>query len=91
MSGQVVLDPSRIAAQIVSGIGFIGGGAILKEGPNVKGTATAASIWNTGVIGAAVAMERYDIAIILSLLNLVALRILMPLKAWLDRDQERKP
>jgi putative Mg2+ transporter-C (MgtC) family protein len=82
---------SRVMQGLITGIGFIGGGAILKEGPNVKGTATAASIWNTGVIGAAVAMERYDIAIILSLLNLVALRILMPLKAWLDRDQERKP
>jgi putative Mg2+ transporter-C (MgtC) family protein len=81
---------SRVMQGLISGIGFIGGGAILKEGPSVKGTATAASIWNAGVMGAAVAMERYDIAIILSLLNLVALRILLPLKTWLDRGQERK-
>ena len=79
---------SRVMQGLITGIGFIGGGAILKEGPTVHGTATAASIWNAGVIGAAVAMERYDIAIILSLLNLVALRVLMPLKYWLDREKK---
>lgn len=78
---------SRVMQGLIAGIGFIGGGAILKEGPSVKGTATAASIWNAGVIGAAVAMERYDIAIILSLLNLVALRYLLPLKRRLDQDK----
>lgn len=82
---------SRVMQGLITGIGFIGGGAILKDGPTVKGTATAASIWNAGVMGAAVAMERYDIAIILSLLNLVALRILLPLKTWLDRDRQPKP
>jgi putative Mg2+ transporter-C (MgtC) family protein len=76
---------SRVMQGLITGIGFIGGGAILKDGPSVKGTATAASIWNAGVIGTAVAMERYDIAIILSLLNLFALRVLLPLKYWLDR------
>lgn len=79
---------SRVMQGLIAGIGFIGGGAILKEGANVKGTATAASIWNAGVIGASVAMERYDIAIILSLLNLFALRVLLPLKYWLDRNKQ---
>jgi putative Mg2+ transporter-C (MgtC) family protein len=78
---------SRVMQGLIAGIGFIGGGAIVKEGPTVKGTATAASIWNAGVIGASVAMERYDIAIILSLLNLFALRVLLPLKQRLDRDK----
>jgi putative Mg2+ transporter-C (MgtC) family protein len=50
---------------LITGIGFVGGGAILKEGATVKGTATAASIWNAGVIGAAVAMGQYEIAILL--------------------------
>jgi len=63
----------------------VGGGAILKEGATVKGTATAASIWNAGVIGAAVAMGRYEIAILLALLNLFTLRALLPLKQRLDR------
>jgi len=63
----------------------VGGGAILKEGATVRGTATAASVWNAGVIGASVAMGRYEIAIILSLLNLFTLRALLPLKLWIDK------
>jgi putative Mg2+ transporter-C (MgtC) family protein len=82
--------PSRLMQGLIAGIGFVGGGAILKEGPNVKGTATAASIWNAGVIGVSVAMEHYDIAIILSLLNLFTLQVLLPLKTWLDREQQTK-
>jgi putative Mg2+ transporter-C (MgtC) family protein len=75
---------SRIIQGLITGIGFIGGGAILKSDGGVHGTATAASIWVTGVIGAAVAVARYDIAIGLSLLNLVTLRLLYPLKKRLD-------
>jgi putative Mg2+ transporter-C (MgtC) family protein len=84
------VDPtsqSRVIQGLVAGIGFIGGGAILKaegSGPNVHGTATAASIWNTGVIGAAVAQNRFLLAIMLSALNLFALRVLLPLKLKLD-------
>jgi putative Mg2+ transporter-C (MgtC) family protein len=77
---------SRIIQGLTTGIGFIGGGAILQGKGNVHGTATAASIWNTGVIGAAVACTRYEIAIILALLNLVTLRLLLPLKARIDGD-----
>ncbi|MBV8808278.1 MAG: MgtC/SapB family protein [Acidobacteriaceae bacterium] len=76
---------SRLLQGLITGIGFIGGGAILKEGTTVKGTATAASVWNAGVIGAAVAMNHFGIAITLSLLNLFTLRALLPLKKWLDR------
>ena len=71
---------SRIIAGLVTGIGFIGGGAILKDRGSVHGTATAASIWNTGAIGAAVAFRRYEIAIVLSLINFATLRLLTPLK-----------
>ena len=49
---------SRLLQGLITGIGFVGGGAILKEGATVRGTATAASIWNTGVLGAAVAIGR---------------------------------
>ncbi len=75
---------SRVLQGVVTGIGFVGGGAILKAGDAVRGTATAASIWNTGVIGAAIAIERYEIALILSLLNLFTLKALLPLKRKLD-------
>ncbi len=71
---------SRILQGLMTGIGFIGGGAILKQGSTVEGTASAASIWNTGAIGAAVAYARYDIAIILGLVNFATLRILTRFK-----------
>ena len=65
---------SRVIQGILTGIGFIGGGAILKSNGTVRGTATAASIWNTGLIGVAVAFSRYEIAILMSLINFLTLR-----------------
>jgi len=71
---------SRIIQGLITGIGFIGGGAIIKDRGSVQGTATAASIWNTGAIGAATAFRRYEIAIVLSVINFATLRLLTPLK-----------
>jgi putative Mg2+ transporter-C (MgtC) family protein len=71
---------SRVIQGLVAGIGFIGGGAILKAEGNVHGTATAASIWNFGVVGASVAEGRYVMAATLAVMNLLALRVLLPLK-----------
>ncbi len=81
---------SRIIQGVTTGIGFIGGGAILKTEGAVRGTATAASIWNTGVIGTAVALGRYEIAVILSVLNLLTLRLLLPLKHRLRPGDEKR-
>lgn len=81
---------SRIIQGLVAGMGFIGGGAILKAGGEVHGTATAASIWNTGVIGAAVASDRFYLALTLALLNLIALRVLLPLKLKLDEEKKER-
>ena len=81
---------SRVLQGLITGIGFVGGGAILKDGLNVKGMATAASIWNAGVIGAAIAMNRLSIAIALAALNLFTLRALLPLKSRMDR-KDRPP
>jgi putative Mg2+ transporter-C (MgtC) family protein len=78
LAGGSAADRSRIIQGITTGIGFIGGGAILRGRGGVHGTATAASIWNTGVIGAAVAQSRFEIAIILSLVNLITLHLLVP-------------
>ena len=86
-----VAAQSRVLQGLITGIGFVGDGAILKEGATVRGTATAASVWNAGVIGASVALEHYEIAILLSLLNLFTLRALLPLKQWLDRDKGAEP
>jgi putative Mg2+ transporter-C (MgtC) family protein len=79
---------SRLLQGLITGIGFVGGGAILKEGSTVRGTATAASIWNAGVIGAAVAMDHYGIAITLSVLNLFTLRALLPLRKRVGRKHD---
>ena len=75
---------SRVLQGLTTGIGFVGGGAILKEGMSVHGTATAASIWNFGAIGAAVAMGRYEVAIVLAAVNLFTMGALVPLKKKLD-------
>ena len=78
---------SRVIQGLVAGIGFIGGGAILKTDPTgsgVRGTATAASIWNFGVVGAAVAQNRFILAVILAGLNFFSLRVLLPWKMKLD-------
>jgi putative Mg2+ transporter-C (MgtC) family protein len=82
---------SRIIQGLVAGMGFIGGGAILRARGNVHGTATAASIWNTGAVGASVAQGRYGLAITLAALNLFALRVLLPLKERLDARAGREP
>ena len=79
---------SRVLQGLITGIGFVGGGAILKEGATVRGTATAASIWSTGVVGAAVAMGRYDIAVILSALNFLTLKMLWHYKQKLDQQRD---
>ena len=56
-------DPSRIAAQIVTGIGFLGGGAIVRYGLTVKGVTTAASIWATASVGVAIGAGRYVLGV----------------------------
>ena len=78
---------ARVLYGLMTGIGFIGGGAILKSNTRVHGTATAASIWNTGAIGAAVAFERYHIAVVLSLVNFAVLRFSAPIKRQLGSDE----
>ncbi len=71
---------SRVLYGIITGMGFLGGGAILKSKGSVTGTATAASLWMTGALGITVAFERYEIAIILALINFLTLRFITPLK-----------
>jgi len=70
-------DPSRIAAQIVTGIGFLGGGAIVRYGLTVKGVTTAASIWATASVGVAIGAGSYVLGIggaVLTVATLFGLR-----------------
>jgi putative Mg2+ transporter-C (MgtC) family protein len=85
-SSDLLAAQSRVLQGLIAGIGFVGGGAILKEGMSVHGTATAASIWNTAAIGASVAAGRYEIGVMLSILNLFTMRALVPVKKRLDRS-----
>jgi putative Mg2+ transporter-C (MgtC) family protein len=77
---------SRVLQGLLGGIGFIGGGAILKEGGTVRGTVTAVSIWNTGAIGVAVAFNRFEIALVLGLVNFLTLKWLTPLGEAIQED-----
>lgn len=78
---------ARIVQGLITGIGFIGGGAILRNDDRILGTATAASIWLVGAVGIAVALDEYVIAVSLSLANFAVLRFLGRLKRRL-RDEE---
>jgi len=76
---------SRILQGLVTGIGFVGGGAILKQDKTIHGTATAASIFNMAIIGASIGFAFYDIAVILAVINFIILRSLRAFKSKLDR------
>ena len=78
---------ARIMEGLITGMGFIGGGAILRHKESVRGTATAASLWVTGAIGAAVGLGSFDVAIVLSLITFLTLWVLSPLKRKLDSER----
>jgi putative Mg2+ transporter-C (MgtC) family protein len=67
---------ARIVEGIITGIGFIGGGAILKQGSSVHGTATAASLWATGAIGTAVGLGGFDVAVAITAFTFLTLKLL---------------
>lgn len=71
---------ARIIEGLITGMGFIGGGAILRLKDSVKGTATAASLWTTGAIGVSVGLGRLDVALMLSVATIATLWALSPIK-----------
>ncbi len=70
---RLVHDPSRVAAQIVTGIGFIGGGAVLHYGMNIFGITTAATLWITASIGMAVGVGSYTVGVMATLFTFIVL------------------
>ncbi len=72
---------ARITEGVITGIGFIGGGAILKGGGEVQGTATAAALWATGAIGISVGLAAYDVALVIALFTVITLYVLSRLKS----------
>jgi putative Mg2+ transporter-C (MgtC) family protein len=81
----VQVDPSRIASYVAAGVGFIGGGAILKHGGNVTGLTTATSLWVAAAIGVACGLGMWQPALIASGFALLSLAILHPISRALAR------
>jgi putative Mg2+ transporter-C (MgtC) family protein len=79
------VDPTRVASNIVTGVGFLGGGAILKHGATVRGLTTAASLWVTAAVGLACALGAYRPALTATGLMLLTLVILRRPGRWLNR------
>jgi putative Mg2+ transporter-C (MgtC) family protein len=79
-------EPGRIAAQIVTGIGFLGAGAIIHSGIGVHGLTTAAVIWVAASIGMACGMKMYSLATAATILTLVVLLVLPPFKKKIGKD-----
>ena len=82
----VILDPSRIAAQVVSGIGFLGAGTILLRGEVVRGLTTAASLWSVAAIGLAVGGGLYVEAVAATIIIMMILAGIKPIE---ERFQQR--
>ena len=88
----VQADPTRVASQIVVGIGFLGGGAIIKYGASIRGLTTAASLWVTAAVGTAVGIGQLALGSVTTAITLLALVGLRPLRRLIrryarDRDE----
>jgi putative Mg2+ transporter-C (MgtC) family protein len=81
-------DPARIAAQIVSGVGFLGAGAILKEGATIRGLTTAASLWAVAAVGMAAGAGAWVVAVTITAIAIVSL---WPLRLVADKVIGRDP
>jgi putative Mg2+ transporter-C (MgtC) family protein len=82
-------DTSRVAAQIVTGIGFLGAGAIMRTDAGIQGLTTAATIWVNAAIGVAAGGGEYRLALIATFVTLVVLMVLQPIEKYLD--ERRRP
>ena len=90
---RIQADLTRVASQVVVGIGFLGGGTILRHGATVRGLTTAATLWVTAAVGVAVAMGLYFVATATSILAVFALAALKPIERRFMRGmrQEDEP
>ena len=84
----VILDPSRVAAQVVSGVGFLGAGSIILRNEVVKGLTTAASLWAVAAVGLAVGGGLYVAAIAATVIILIILAGLKPLEERMRHQRE---
>jgi len=85
-SGPVGVDPGRIAAQVVTGIGFLGAGAILRDKTSIRGLTTAACLWVAAALGLACGIGLFYLAIAVTLIAIASLLLLKRLENRLPRD-----
>ena len=78
-------DPGRLAAQIVTGIGFLGAGAIIQRDGGVQGLTTAATVWVNAAVGIAAGGGEYHLAIITTMVTVAVLLVLHPMERAIDR------
>lgn len=90
VAGMTNADPARLAAQVVSGIGFLGAGAIMKEGPTIRGLTTAASLWVVASVGLAVGVGAYVGAVTTALLVVAILEMLPRIEKLYGREESSK-
>jgi putative Mg2+ transporter-C (MgtC) family protein len=83
-------SPDRIAAQVVTGIGFLGAGAILRSGENIHGLTTAATIWVNAAIGMAAGLGAYAVASVGAAITLVVLAFLPVMERLFERRERRR-
>ena len=83
------VDPSRIAAQIVTGIGFLGAGAIIKEGFNIRGLTTAACLWVSAGVGMAAGAGLFEMAILVTLVGIFTLVVVNRFEKVYAKDSYR--
>lgn len=88
--GVAPVDPGRIAAQVVTGMGFLGAGTILRAGPTVKGLTTAASLWSVAGIGLAVGCGFYFAAVVATILVFITLVIFSKMEAAFTPKGEKR-
>jgi putative Mg2+ transporter-C (MgtC) family protein len=82
----VGVDPGRVAAQVVTGIGFLGAGAIIRERYSIRGLTTAACLWIAAAIGIACGVGLFGLSIVVTLMSLLSLLLLKKMEATLPRD-----
>lgn len=82
-------DPARLAAQVISGVGFLGAGTIMREGVNVKGLTTAASLWAVACLGIAAGAGYYDVALLGMVLMFITLTLLEVMQNLLLKGTRR--
>jgi len=85
----IPMDPMRLGAQVISGIGFLGAGTIIKEGANIKGLTTAASLWAVGCIGLAAGSGLYFEAIAATIVILISLKSFTRIEEKIARERKQ--